>query len=126
MSISGALLLYAKSLQSTINPAYWQVDSYSKGENNTTLPLSTLVNKIAKHTKEDINFIEVSPSATTPWKVSLANSNYVNINPYNGDILLTYNFTIVFMALLCLGIGGYYIKTKREKSPFSYGFRLPA
>ena len=92
LSISGALLIYAKNLQSAINPDYWQVTPNAKAVINKVLPLSTLIEKIAVHTKDKINFIEVSNTPEAAWKVRLVNSSYLNVNPYNGDILLTYSF----------------------------------
>lgn len=99
LSISGALLLYAKEIQALVNPQYWQV-TLQPNSANKPLPLSTLLEKINQHTKQDIKIIEQSENATDVWQVRLANKQYLNVNPYNGEVLLLHNFYDTFYGFI--------------------------
>lgn len=92
LSISGALLLYAKTIQAKISPESWQVDSHVQGVKKTVLPLSKLAEKLFIQTNEKIDFIEVAAEPEKAWKARLANANYLNFNPYTGEVLSTYSF----------------------------------
>ncbi len=95
LSISGALLLYAKDIQALVNPQYWQV-TLQPNLANKPLALATLVDKVSQHTKQAIKLIERSDNATDVWQIRLTNKQYLNINPYNGEVLLQHNFYDTF------------------------------
>ena len=90
-SITGTLLIYAKNIQQTINPAYWQVEPQT-----SPLDLATLAHKVELTTSEKVRFIEPENAPNLAWQVQLNNQQYVSINPYSGEILLEYDFYDTF------------------------------
>lgn len=92
LSFSGALLVFAKEIQSAINPQYWQLADQSSHGKQQLLPLSELTKKIEQQTQKKIHFIQPGDNQQAPWQVRLANKQYLNVNPYTGVILLEYGF----------------------------------
>ena len=100
LSISGALLVYGKEIQSFINPQYW---SLSKSEFETAprrLTLAELIAKIEQQTDEKIQFIQQEDDRLLPWQVRLVNTNYLSVNPYTGEVLLSYQYTDTFYGFI--------------------------
>lgn len=98
LSISGALLLYAKDIQAFANPSLWQITP--EASNQKKLPLSQLVRDIELKSNDKIRFIEQSEIANGVWQVRLTNNNYLNINPYNGNIVLRHNYYDTFYGFI--------------------------
>lgn len=96
LSVSGALMLYAKDIQAFIHPQYWLVSEDHVLKNDDFLPLSVLVTKIEQASKEKIHTIERAEHPTQSWQVKLADERYLNVNPYNGKILLIHNYYDTF------------------------------
>lgn len=96
LSITGALLIYAKEIQTLINPQYWLLADNQNQKTQHLLSLSALTAKIEQHTEQKIDFIQPEENRQTPWQVRLKNKQYLSINPYTGNILLTYDFTETF------------------------------
>ena len=80
LSISGALLIYAKDIQRVINPQYWLVNT-EENSSFKPLALSVLVKKIALEQSEKIQLIEQGEKPDHVWQVRLINKQYLNINP---------------------------------------------
>ncbi|WP_448549667.1 PepSY-associated TM helix domain-containing protein [Thalassotalea fusca] len=99
LSISGALLLYAKDIQAIVNPDYWRLPTGSNLQ-QSHLPLSTLANQIESATNSKVKFIQQEEKKDKPWLVYLANGEYLNINPYSGKILLKYNYYDTFYGFV--------------------------
>ncbi len=100
LSLSGALLLYAKEIQAWLSPQYWQVNSADHLLHQQPLPLSSLVNHIEQETNTKIQFIQRNPDPNKVWQVRLSNKQYLNINPYTGDILLRHSFYDTFYGFI--------------------------
>ncbi|QBG36476.1 PepSY-associated TM helix domain-containing protein [Litorilituus sediminis] len=97
LSISGALLIYAKDIQALVNPQYWRVDPSSQQQ---PLPLSALLNRIQQQSDEKIHLIERSENPDEVWQVRLVNKAYLNLNPYTGEVLLKHNFYDTFYGFV--------------------------
>lgn len=99
LSISGALLIYAKEVQAIVNPHYWLVD-INPVQKQKTLPLPQLITHIQQVTDERIYIIELSDETNEVWQVILENKEYLNLNPYTGEILLRHNFYDTFYGFV--------------------------
>lgn len=97
LSVSGALLIYAKDIQALVNPQYWRVDN---SQQQQPLSLATLVSSIQQVSNEKIHLIERSENPTEVWQVRLVNKEYLNLNPYTGEILLKHNFYDTFYGFV--------------------------
>lgn len=100
LSISGALLLYAKDIQTFINPQYWLVIDNSNQTGQPLLPLSKLTESIELETKQQIQFIEPTSDNKKAWQVRLRNERYLSVNPYTGNILLAYDLSDTFYGFV--------------------------
>lgn len=100
LSISGALLVFAKEIQATINPQYWLISKESRTNLQQSLPLAQLAETITTRTGQNIQFIERAEKPLAAWQVRLANKKYLSINPYTGDILLEYSFYNTFYGFV--------------------------
>lgn len=88
LSISGALLLYAKDIQSIINPQYWTVS-----ENTTNVNSLLDLAEITASIDQKIAFIQPEKDLTKAWQLRLVNGDYLSINPFNNKVLLRYRFS---------------------------------
>lgn len=101
ISLSGALLLFAKDIQTMINPQYWLINHGSESTATVeVLPLSALITEIENKTGEKINFIELPEHSSGVWQVKLMNEKIVNIDPYTAEILLTHRFYDTFYGFV--------------------------
>ena len=96
LSITGALLSYAKEIQAAINPQYWLLPDNKSQKLRPLLPLSTLTKRLEQQTKQKIQFIQPEENPQTPWQVRLENKHYLSVNPYTANILLAYEFSDTF------------------------------
>lgn len=95
LSITGALLIYGKEIQTIINPQYWLLEN-THNKKQHLLTLAELTAKIEQQTKQKIQFIQPEEDHQIAWQVRLQNKNYLSINPYTGEILLAYEFSDTF------------------------------
>lgn len=100
LSISGSLLIYAKEIQTIINPQYWLLVDNQHQKPQQLLTLSALTKKIEQQTTQKIQFIQPEENQQSPWQVRLKNKHYLSINPYTGDILLAYEFSETFYGFI--------------------------
>jgi len=94
ISISGGLLIYAKEIQTIINPQYWLLTD--KQIEEPLLTLSEITVKIEQQTEQKIQFIQPEENLQRSWQVRLVNKSYLSINPHTGNILLAYEFVDTF------------------------------
>jgi uncharacterized iron-regulated membrane protein len=92
--------MYGKEIQTIINPQYWLIPESTNQSARQPLALSELTEKIERVTKQKIKFIQPGENLKDSWQVRLTNKNYLNINPYNGNILLNYNLTDTFYGFV--------------------------
>lgn len=85
LSISGALLVFGKDIQYQAQPAHWQVSPDA-----VFLPLSRLVAIVEKSSEKTVKQIQLPPQKDKAWQFKLANGQYINVNPFNGNILHHY------------------------------------
>lgn len=100
LSITGALLLYAKDMRTVINPQYWVVDEVNQQKGQPFLTLAELTEKIEQQTEQKIQFIQPEENKQSAWQVRLMNKNYLSVNPYTGDLLLAYEFSDTFYGFI--------------------------
>jgi uncharacterized iron-regulated membrane protein len=117
LSLSGALLLYAKDIQRMINPQFWLLEQAGIA-NTQVLLLSKLTEKITVNSGEKIKSIERSNGADVAWQVRLQDNSYVSINPYNGDILLRYHFNDTLYGLTMAWHRWLLYNDEKNKKPF--------
>lgn len=96
LSITGALLIYAKEIQTIINPQYWLLESNQYQKPRQLLTLSALTKKIEQQIDQKIQFIQPEENRQLPWQVRLENKHYLSVDPYTGNILLAYEFSETF------------------------------
>lgn len=87
LSITGAILIYAKDIQQIINPQYWTVTPQS-----TPLAYPVLINTLAIHSKQNVTLLMPEQQHTVAWQAQLADKNYISVNPYTGQVLLKYDY----------------------------------
>lgn len=85
VSLTGAVLIYAKEIQHFIQPDKWQVTPQAK-----TLSNQKLIEYVQSHTQQKINFFMPEADKTLAWQFRLANRHYVSVNPYSGQVLHSY------------------------------------
>ncbi len=85
LSIPGALLVFGKEIQYQTQPAHWQV-SPDAG----FLPLSSLVAIVEGSSEKVVKQIRLQAQKDKAWQFQLANDQYINVNPFNGEILHRY------------------------------------
>ncbi|MDO6462962.1 PepSY-associated TM helix domain-containing protein [Pseudoalteromonas carrageenovora] len=85
VSLTGAVLIYAKDIQHFIQPDKWQVTPQEK-----TLSNQKLIEYVQSHTQQKINFFMPEADKTLAWQFRLANRHYVSVNPYSGQLLHSY------------------------------------
>jgi len=117
LSLSGALLLYAKDIQAIVNPDYWRLPTNS-GQQQSHLSLSTLTKQIESATNIKIKFIQQETAQDKPWLVSLTSGEYLNINPYSGDILLKHNYYDTFYGFVMAWHRWLLYQTESSNKPF--------
>lgn len=96
LSITGALLIYTKEIQTIINPQYWLLGDNHNKKNGPLLTLSELTAKIEQQTEQKIHFFQPEENRQLPWQVRLENKHYLSINPYTGEILFAYELLDTF------------------------------
>ncbi|MFT5757276.1 MAG: putative iron-regulated membrane protein [Alteromonadaceae bacterium] len=92
LSMSGAVLLYAKDIQRLVNPQFWLLEPQEIA-NKPLLLLSELTEQVTTNIHKKIKYIEKSDAKNVAWQIRLQDNSYASINPYNGDTLLRYQFT---------------------------------
>lgn len=101
LSLTGALLVFAKDIQAWCNPQYWTVaNSQVLNRQNTPLPTSEIVKQINQLSPSSILFIERNESPFRTWQVRLNDKNYVSINQYTGEVLLHYQYRDTFYGFV--------------------------
>ncbi|MFY8327464.1 PepSY-associated TM helix domain-containing protein [Pseudoalteromonas sp. ZZD1] len=87
LSVTGAILIYAKDMQRLINPELWTVEPKA-----TVLAYPELINTITSHTQQDLRLLMPEQNREYAWQIQLADKQYASVNPYTGEILLQYDF----------------------------------
>ena len=88
LSLTGAILIYAKDIQTLINPQYWAV-----AQSSSPLPVSTLLEKVEASSGHAVTLLSTEPQHhDRAWQLRLENGEYASVDPYTGKILLTYAF----------------------------------
>jgi len=116
LSISGSLLIFAKEIQAFINPNFWLVTPDEAQQQ--PLALSKLIQHIALVSDAPIKVIEQAEDRQRIWLVSLANNDYLNINPYSGEIVLKHQFYDTFYGFVMSWHRWLLYQTTTKERPF--------
>lgn len=101
LSLTGALLVFAKDIQAWCNPQYWTIaDNQVLTEQNASIPTSEIVKRINLLSPSSIVFIEHNEAPSRAWQVRLADKSYVSINQYTGEVLLHYQYQDTFYGFV--------------------------
>ncbi|MDC8830746.1 PepSY-associated TM helix domain-containing protein [Alteromonas gilva] len=87
MSVSGAILVYAKDLQTFLQPDKWQVQSQS-----APLSFSDVISRVERQTQQRVELLMPESDSTLAWQLKLANNQYVSVDPYTSEILHQYDY----------------------------------
>ncbi|MCU7553017.1 PepSY domain-containing protein [Alteromonas sp. ASW11-19] len=88
LSVTGALLIYAKDIQGEINPHYWTVPTRS-----ATMNVDTLIERAEAVKGSPVAAISLEPDRENwAWQFRFQDGEYASVNPYTGSVLLTYAF----------------------------------
>ena len=85
LSISGALLVFGKEIQNSIQSDYWQVKPQAN-----FLPLSQLVSIAEASTGHTVKRIQLAPEKDKAWQFQFNSGQQLSINAFNGYILHRY------------------------------------
>ncbi len=87
LSVTGALLIYAKDIQQIVNPHYWTVEQQTK-----PLAYPVIIKTLSLHTEQPVTLLMPEQNPTSAWQAQLLNKQYVSLNPYTAEILLQYDY----------------------------------
>ncbi len=90
LSLTGAILIYAKDIQRLVHPHIWTVEPTDRPLN--IAHIAHIVQKVQKKAGFDINFITVEQQPDLAWQAQLNNGDYVSINPYTAEVLQRYDY----------------------------------
>jgi len=116
LSLSGSLLVFSKDIQAWLNPSDWLI-SQNNSVQRKPLALSQLLQKIALVSDANITFIEQPQDVNAAWLVRLSNNDYLNINPYTGEVLLRHHFFDTFYGFVMSWHRWLLFKTHTNKMP---------
>ena len=88
VSLTGAVMIYAKDIQHLIEPEKWQVIPQA-----TSMHYDELIQNVQTQTKQKVTFFMPEQNAKIAWQFRLADKNYASVNPYSGTVLNTYDST---------------------------------
>jgi uncharacterized iron-regulated membrane protein len=88
ISVTGALLIYAKDLQHLMQADKWLVTEHAKHRN-----YNELIAHVQQQTGQPVHFFMPETNPTLAWQFKLVDNSYVSVNPYTNDILYRYQST---------------------------------
>lgn len=87
LSLTGALLIYAKDIQYIIQPEQWLVEPSQQ-----PLSYQQLTDKVTDTTGHNVTLLMPEQRSDLAWQLQLANKQYASVNPYTGAILHQYEY----------------------------------
>ncbi|WP_105213280.1 PepSY-associated TM helix domain-containing protein [Pseudoalteromonas sp. T1lg22] len=87
MSLTGALLIYAKDIQLAVNPELWQ-----RATSEAPLDLDTLYQKVQEQSGQKIEFISIEEDSRWAWQARLADDSYASLEPSTAEVLHSYAY----------------------------------
>ena len=88
VSLTGAVMIYAKDIQHLIEPNKWLVTPQAN-----LIPYDVLIQNVQAQTKQKITFFMPEQAPETAWQFRLTNKHYASVNPYSGSVLNVYEST---------------------------------
>ncbi|WP_440906119.1 PepSY-associated TM helix domain-containing protein [Catenovulum sp. SX2] len=90
LSITGALLVYAKDIQAWWNPQYWSVKPAQTGQQ---IDYNQLLEKAQQAHAQPVSFLSIEQDENKVWQGRYLDGKYFNLNPYSGEVVLIYDYT---------------------------------
>lgn len=87
LSMTGALLIYAKDIQHLTQSDKWTVTPAT-----STLDFDSLIKHVSASTEQPVTLLMPEQRNDLAWQLQLANNRYVSVNPYTGQILYEYDY----------------------------------
>ncbi|MCF2899011.1 PepSY domain-containing protein, partial [Pseudoalteromonas sp. OFAV1] len=87
LSLTGALLIYAKDIQYLTQSDKWTVTPAP-----SALDFDDLIQHVSATTKQSVTLLMPEQRSDLAWQLQLANNKYVSVNPYNGQVLHGYDY----------------------------------
>ncbi|WP_444995319.1 PepSY-associated TM helix domain-containing protein [Aliikangiella sp. IMCC44359] len=101
LSLSGAILVFAKDIQYWFNPQFWLIDT-EQAFDKKHLSLNRLLTHVEASTDEKVVRVDFPKQKNVAWQFQLANRETISINPFSGKILLRYRFDETFYGFVHL------------------------
>lgn len=95
LSISGALLLYAKDIQRTLFPAQWTISPPT-----ATIDVEQLIATIEQQHTVNVSLITLPKDPSAPWQLRLASGTYMNVDPQAQTVIHQYDYYSTFYGFL--------------------------
>ncbi len=87
MSVSGAVLIYAKDIQLAFNPQLWRAQS-----TEFTIDSETLRTRVKEQTGLDVNLVSMEKNPHWAWQAQLSDGSYASIDPSTAEVLYQYDY----------------------------------
>ena len=87
LSLTGALLIYAKDIQYLTQSDKWTVTPAA-----SALDFDSLIKHVSASTRQPVTLLMPEQRGDLAWQLQLANNRYVSVNPYNGQVLYEYDY----------------------------------
>ena len=83
LSLTGALLIYAKDIQYLTQSDKWTVTPAA-----SALDFDDLIKHVSASTRQPVTLLMPEQRSDLAWQLQLANNRYVSVNPYNGPSVI--------------------------------------
>ncbi len=87
MSVTGALLIYAKDIQLAVNPQLWRASAAEQ-----TVDVDTLRRRVKEQTGHDLNLVSMEKDPRWAWQAQLSDGSYASIDPSSAQVLYQYDY----------------------------------
>lgn len=95
LSLSGALLLYAKDIERVLFPQQWTIKATDKRVN-----VEQLIKLVQAQHPANVSLITLPKHPLAPWQFRMDNGDYLNVNPYSNTIIHQYQYYQTFYGFL--------------------------
>ncbi|WP_035013194.1 PepSY-associated TM helix domain-containing protein [Catenovulum agarivorans] len=90
LSVTGALLVYAKDIQAWWSPHYWLVEPPNKSQ---LIDYDQLLENAEKAYSQPVSYLSIESQRDKAWQGRFLDGKYFNVNPYTAQVLVIYDYT---------------------------------
>lgn len=94
LSVTGALLIYAKDIQVLVQPEKWTIISHKP-----TLSFGQIVSALETETGHRVELLMPEADPHLAWQAKLSSGEYVSVDPNSAEILYRYDYYTTFYGL---------------------------